>query len=111
MKPKEFWLSYETAYGDVFGEEKVNEDDIHVIEMAAYQRLMAEAVKLAAALEDINSVKKSDVEDWPVYWGTMANGRSGDALKQWQAFLDEKVSKAPTCAHCNGTGRDERWEG
>lgn len=39
MKGREWWLIYDSAYGDIFGTTKVNEDDIHVIEYSAYLAL------------------------------------------------------------------------
>jgi hypothetical protein len=42
MSKKEYYLKYDTAYGDVFSEEKVNPTDIRVIEYSAYEYLMNE---------------------------------------------------------------------
>jgi hypothetical protein len=53
MSKKEYYLKYDTAYGDVFSEEKVNPTDIHVIEYSAYEYLKNEITHQRICKEDI----------------------------------------------------------
>ena len=89
---REYWIYFSQTYGDN-GEDRVysrkpsgtvGDKSIRFIEHSAYTSLMAEAVKFASVLAGIKEYQELFVGE------SVLLADVSDALKQWQAFLDEK---------------------